>query len=205
MVPTSSGPLLAGLPLKFGLTHSIRPPQINESDIFTCFELINHTMARKLKDTKQAVKLVADLSHLAHTYVSSYRATTADLKKLRVFREKRKNKNIVILKPDKENGLVVLDQSDYDQGILKIINDTSKFRHIKENPTLSREGRLQRLRKLKKDGHLDNAVYENIYPKGSQPARIYGLPKLQKDRGPNSTPPFRPIVSFIGTYNYNLA
>ena len=193
MVPTSSGPLLAGLPLKFGLTHSIRPPQINESDIFTCFELINHTMARKLKDTKQAVKLVADLSHLAHTYVSSYRATTADLKKLRVFREIRKNKNIVILKPDKENGLVVLDRSDYDQGILKIINDTSKFRPIKENPTLSSEG------------HLDNAVYENIYPKGSQPARIYGLPKLQKDRGPNSTPPFRPIVSFIGTYNYNLA
>ena len=45
----------------------------------------------------------------------------------------------------------VLDRSDYDQGILKIINDTSKFRPIKEDPTLSREGRLQRLlRKLKK-------------------------------------------------------
>ena len=68
------------------------------------------------------------------------------------------------------------------------------------------EGRLQRLlRKLKKDGHLDNVVYENIYPKGSQPARIYGLPKMHKDSGPNSTPPFRPIVSSIGTYNYNLA
>ena len=89
---------------------------------------------------------------------------------------------------------------------LKIINDSSKFRPIKEDPILSREGRLQRLlRKLKKDGHLDNAVYENIYPKGSQPARIYGLPKLHKDFGANSTPPFRPIVSSIATYNYNLA
>ena len=58
---------------------------------------------------------------------------------------------------------------------------------------------------MKKDGHLDNAVYENIYPKGSQPARIYGPPKLHKDRGPNSTPPFRPIVSSIGAYSYNLA
>ena len=77
---------------------------------------------------------------------------------------------------------------------------------IKEDPTLLREGRLQRLlRKFKKDGHLDNVVYENIYPKGSQPARIYGLPKMHKDRGPNSTLPFRPIVSSIGTYNYNLA
>ena len=28
---------------------------------------------------------------------------------------------------------------------------------------------------------------------------------MHKDRGPNSAPPFRPIVSSIGTYNYNLA
>ena len=88
-----------------------------------------------------------------------YCPTTAGLKKLRVLKEIRKNKNIVILKPDKGNGVVVLDRSDYDQGILKIINDSSKFRPIKEDPTLSREGRLQRLlRKLKKDCHLDNAV-----------------------------------------------
>ena len=108
-------------------------------------------MAKKLKDTKQTGKLVADLSHLAHTYVSSYCLTPADIKKLRVLKEIRKNKNIVIFKPDKGNGVVVLDRSDYDQGILKIINDTSKFRPIKEDPTLSREGRLQRLlRKLKK-------------------------------------------------------
>ena len=111
--------------LKFVFTHSIRPARINESDVFTCFELINHTMAKKLRDTKQAGKLVADLSHLAHTYVSSYRPTTADLKKIRVLKEIRKNKNIVILKPDKGNGVVILDRSDYDQDILKIINDTS--------------------------------------------------------------------------------
>ena len=28
---------------------------------------------------------------------------------------------------------------------------------------------------------------------------------MHKDHGPNSTPPFGPIVSSIGTYNYNLA
>ena len=38
-----------------------------------------------------------------------------------------------------------------------------------------------------------------------QPARIYGLPKMHKVREPSSAPPFRPIVSSIGTYNYNLA
>jgi len=76
------------------------------------------------------------------------------------------------------NGVVFRDRSDYDQVILKIINDTSKFRPVKEDPSLIRDGRLQHLlQKLKKDGRLENVVYENIYPKGSQPARVYGLPK----------------------------
>ena len=112
----------------------------------------------------------------------------------------------MILKPDKGNGVVVLDRIAYDNGILKIINDTSKFRPIKEDPILLRKGRLQRfLRKLLKNGHLDRCVYDKIYPAGSQPARIYGLPKMHKAREPNSIPPFRPIVSSIGTYNYELA
>ena len=141
-------------------------------------------MAKNLKDTKQAGKLISDLSYLAHSFVFSYRPTTADLKKHQVFKELRSNNNIVILKPDKGNGVVVLDRADYDQGILKIIGDTSKFRPIKEDPTLLREGGLQQiLRKSKKNGHLDSDVYNIIYPKGSQPARIYGLPKMHKERG----------------------
>ena len=135
---------------------------------------------------------------MAQTYVSSHRPTIAVFKKLRVLKELRKNKNILILKPDKENDVVVLDRSDYDQGIFKIINDTSKFRPIKEDSTLLREGRLRRiLQKVKKNGHLDKVVYENIYPKGSQPAKIYGLPKMHKIRAHNSSPPFCPIVSLL--------
>ena len=73
--------------------------------------------------------------------------------------------------------------------------------------TLRREGQLQRyLRKLKKNGVFDSVTYRNIYPTGSQPVRLYGLPKLHKVKDPHSTlPPLRPIVSSIGTYNYNLA
>ena len=102
--------------------------------------------------------------------------------------------------------VVILDRSDYDSGVLKIISDSTKFKPIKEDPTLLRESQLQWfLRKLKSNGHLDPKVYSKIYPSGSQPARIYGLPKMYKPRGPNSLPPFRPIVSSIGTYNYELA
>ena len=66
--------------------------------------------------------------------------------------------------------------------------------------------RLQRfLRELKKKGKTDSDEYNNVYPSGSQPALIYGLPKLHKTRSPNEIPPFRPIVSSINTYNYRLA
>ena len=33
-------------------------------------------------------------------------------------------------------------------------------------------------------GHLDADTYFKIYPTGSQPARIYGLPKMHKPRSP---------------------
>ena len=64
------------------------------------------------------------------------------------------------------------------------------------------------LRALKNKGHLDKDTYERIYPVGSQPARFYGLPKctrLGSLMNHQSQSPFRPIVSSMGTYNYNLS
>ena len=44
-----------------------------------------------------------------------------------------------------------------------------------------------------------------MYPSGSTPARIYGTPKMRKFSSGNLFPNLRPIVSSIGTFNYNLA
>ena len=65
---------------------------------------------------------------------------------------KNKNVNIVILKPDKGNGVVVLDRTDYDQGFLGVINDASKFRPIKDDPTLLRRLRRKENKTKKKTG-----------------------------------------------------
>ena len=108
--------------LKFGLSHSICPPSISKTDVFTCFELIHRTMTKKLIDKKHDAKLVADLSHLSHlshSYVSAHWPTTADRKKYRILKDLKKKQTIVILKPDKGNGVVVLDRIAYDNGILK--------------------------------------------------------------------------------------
>ena len=62
----------------------------------------------------------------------------------------KKNKDIVITKPDKGNGVVILDRKLYNHAIEEIILDTSKFKKHSEDPTMKHESSLQRcLRKLK--------------------------------------------------------
>ena len=68
-----------------------------------------------------------DLSHLAKTYHSSYKASHSTLKKHRILQRLRGNKDIVIIIPGKGNGVVVLNRSDYDRLMLDIISDQSKF------------------------------------------------------------------------------
>ena len=88
----------------------------------------------------------------------------------------------------------------------ELTSDKQKFRKLKEDPTLKRERALQRtLREIKKNNIFSDTEYLNLYLKGSKPARLYGTPKIHKAFLPGSLPPFRPIVSLIGTYNYNLA
>ena len=47
--------------------------------------------------------------------------------------------------------------------------------------------------------------YDTFYPSGSAPARTYVTPKMHKFSSNDSFPKLRPIVSSIGTFNYNLA
>ena len=192
--------------LRNGLNFSIRPSRLNSSDILTTFERIHLTLKSKLTQQEDYAHLKTELGHLAHTYISSYRPTPNDLKKHRILRSIRNNDNIIVLKPDKGNGVVIMDRQVYINSCYDIINNPTKFKLLSDDPTIAREARLQRLlRKLKKGSHINDQMYQDIFPRGSQPARLYGLPKLHKLRNPNDTPPLRPIVSSINSYNYNLA
>ena len=47
--------------------------------------------------------------------------------------------------------------------------------------------------------------HEHIYPSGSQPSRLHGMPKAHKIKSNSEVPSFRPIVSSRGCFNYNLS
>ena len=76
------------------------------------------------------------------------------------------------------------------------------FKLKKKDLTITRETSLQeKLRFLKKKGFLNAVEYNIIYPTGSVPAQIYGLPKMHEKY--TNLPAFRPIVSSLETFNYN--
>ena len=110
------------------------------------------------------------------------------------------------MKPNKGNGVLILDRKVYDNTIQEIISDATTLEKLSEDPTLKGEASLQSfLRKLKQKNFLNEIEYDKLYPSGFAPARIYGSPKMHKFSSSDSFPKLCPIVSSIGTFNYNLA
>ena len=103
------------------------------------------------------------------------------MKKHRILKRLRKNNDVVIFRPDKGDGTVILDRDVYIQKIFEIIKDRTKFKELSTDQTIIREGQLQRfLRSMKDKNIFTKENYEKIYPSGSKPVFIYGTPKIHK-------------------------
>ena len=198
--------------LKNGLTFGIAPKRLCKTDIYASFEMISRVLTTDLKVSGTEGEVRGQLAYLANNYYHSYRPTATQLRKHKILDKLKKNKDIVILKPDKGNAVVILDRSVYTEQMMNLISDASKFKKLKSDPTMTRQSKTQSmLRNLKKSGlfgtdDIDISInYKKAYPRGSRPARLYGLPKLHKMRNGDTHPQFRPIVSSIGTHNYELA
>ena len=68
----------------------------------------------------------------------------------------RNDKDIVILRLGKSNGVVIMDKITYKLKMYELLNDESKFKQLTSDPTKLHEGQLQRcLRKLNNKGYFD--------------------------------------------------
>ena len=107
----------------------------------------------------------------------------------------RNNPEIVITRPDKGKGVVILRRKDYIDKMTTILNDTSKFTRLGPCTSHDSTARIERslqdmLRELKKKGEISDEIYKRIRPTGSIRARMYGVPNVQK-----AGVPMRPILS----------
>ena len=106
----------------------------------------------------------------------------------------------MFLPADKGNTTVMMRRCDYDGKIEEMLG-TGTYGKLRGDPTATQENRLSRkLKGLEKNQEITSALYNKLRPTGSQPPRIYGLPKIHKP-----DVPLRPIVSCIGSPTYQLS
>ena len=117
------------------------------------------------------------------------------------------NKDLIIQKSDKGNSVVLLNRNDYIKRLNEMLSDSSKFKKLNIKPgkqinfLLQQEGRLTNiLKKVKRS--ISEQLYEEFYPRGSQPGNMYGLSKIQKPMI-NNVPELHPIFSAINTATYD--
>ena len=141
---------------------TIQPDKIWKSEIFTTFKKIHHFFINNLKSEETKGQIKAHLSYLANSFFYNCKPSPRILHQHHVLQNLRKNKYI-IMKPNKWNGVVILDWKLYDNAIQKIISEISKFKKLNEDPTLKREASLQRfLRKLKQKNFFNENEYNSI-------------------------------------------
>ena len=144
-------------------------------EIFTTFEKIHRSFLNNLKSKETKSQIKAHLPHLANSYFYNYKFSTPILRQHRLLQNLRNNKDIVVTKLEKGNGVVILDRKLYNNAIEEMISDTSKFEKLNEDPTLKHKASLQHfLRRLKQKNLFNEIEYGKLYPSGSD--RIYGTP-----------------------------
>ena len=110
------------------------------------------------------------------------------------------------MKPDKGNGIVILNTTDYVNKVEQIILDETKFRLHKNQDLYSISRSIERkvrnfLREsVFKPEHISKETYRLLHPNGSHIGVMYGLPKIHKHNCP-----MRPICSAVGTSTYQLS
>ena len=114
------------------------------------------------------------------------------------------NTDLVITKPDKGKGTVILNKRDYTLKMSTILADQSKFECIGSptfQPIFRIENRNNRFLKSLKDRNIINDhTYSDLYSSGSSYGVLYGLPKVHKEGTP-----LRPILASYNTPSYKLA
>lgn len=195
--------------LSHGLDFCVPNSNVSAESVFTEFESLTAQLERLKPHSEQAYNaLKAKLLHLAHNIAGSsisHNDLSSFREHFRVISDLRKNGDILITKPDKGTGVVIMNKSKYIEKMSAILNDTNTFVPLgpvsTHDKTSRNEAKLQKyLLGLVKSNNLPRDIYDEVRPTGSQRPRLYGLPKIHK-----TGVPLRPILSMIGSAQHQLA
>jgi hypothetical protein len=118
-----------------------------------------------------------------------------------------KNKDLIICKPDKGKGVVLIDRNRYNSSLTNLITDPSKYKEITDpiaKIVLKIADKINNLhRKLEDFAVLSSETYFQLHVSGSGPSILYGLPKIHKPDF-NVKFQFCPIFAAYNTLVSNL-
>ena len=196
--------------LSLGLNFNLPNFKPSFNKFFISFELL----VRKLQTLTQVEnrnfeetrKRIQGLAHNLYNEVSRTSCSFPFFKKddRDLLKSLGRRKDLVICKPDKGNGVVLLNKDDYINKMNEILSDQGKFCSTSESPfkiIFRLEDRINRfLKQLLDSKIIDQCTYNNLYSTGSSLCTLYGLPKIHKNNVP-----LRPILAAYNSANYKLA
>ena len=145
--------------LKQVYTSKSNPKKFENPKTLLPLKRFSRSFIKNLKSEETKSQIKVHLWYLANSYFYNYKPSPRILRQHRVLWNLRKKEEIIITKPDKGNGVVILDWKLYDNAIQEIISDTSKFEKLKEDSTLKREASLRFLRRLKHKNFFNENEY----------------------------------------------
>ncbi|XP_069981734.1 uncharacterized protein [Penaeus vannamei] len=159
-------------------------------------------LPESLHHVKSTIKNVAFSSYYSN---SQHNFTTGLIKDdLLLLNDLSKNKDIIVTKPNKGQSVVILNKNEYIDEMESILGYETKFIKIVDYCTsliIKREDQLNNmLRKLKESQLTVKVTYSRLFTSGSKLGILYGLTKVHKTGFP-----LRPILSAIGTLNYDIS
>ena len=197
--------------LAFGLDFRLPTFRLDFYKYFSSFEKL-FSVTKNL-DCHSLSELRSRVQNIALKYFYNFKphkifSAVIDRNDIFLLKKFSSNKNICIMKPDKGNGVVIVDRNRYISSMNEIISDTSKFKLITEpidKFTLKIEDKINNfIRKLKRLKLVPDDIYNKLMVTGSAPGILYGLPKIHK-KDFNTKFQFRPIFAAYKTPSFNLA
>ena len=124
---------------------------------------------------------------------------------LDILKTLKSDKSIIICRPDKGRGVVIMDKNDYIAKMNAILNNPINFQvqpnidPFKNNLLL--EDKLYRfLKRMYNQDKITENEYKTMYSSGSNQGIMYGLPKIHK-----TNIPLRPVLSSFKCHTYKVA
>ena len=199
--------------LAFGLDFGLPIYKINYFQYFLKFESLFGRLKKLELSTVNIDELKNKLHFLAYKYFYNFKpfkifSCIFNRNDIANLRSLPRNKDIIICKPDKGRGVVIVDKCVYVNKMKEFLSDTSKFQLISEPMdkfTRKIEDKLNNfIRKIKGIADIPENTLKYLSASGSSPGILYGLPKIHKHDFKDKFQ-FRPIFAAYNNPCFKLA